>query len=47
VRVELEQRGIGWALWAWEGCFGLDARHGDDGRLVVDTAVIRALGLRP
>jgi endoglucanase len=37
VRRGLEQRQIGWALWEWEGCFGLHARHSDAGRLVLDT----------
>jgi len=45
VRRGLEQRQIGWALWEWEGCFGLHARHSDAGRLVLDTAVASALGL--
>jgi len=45
VRLALEQRQIGWALWEWDGCFGLNARHTDAGKLVLDTAVAAVLGL--
>jgi hypothetical protein len=45
VRVELERRGIGWALWGWDDCFGLNAHRAADGRLVLDADVLAALGL--
>jgi hypothetical protein len=45
VRTALERRRIGWALWAWDDCFGLNARHAADGRLVLDADVLGALGL--
>jgi len=45
VRVELQRRGIGWALWGWDDCFGLDAYRAPDGRLVLDADVLEALGL--
>ena len=44
-RVELERRGIGWALWGWDDCFGLNAHREADGRLVLDADVLEALGL--
>ena|SRR5712692_7544952 len=44
-RVELERRGIGWALWGWDDCFGLNAHRQADGRLVLDADVLEALGL--
>jgi endoglucanase len=45
-RVELERRGIGWALWGWDDdCFGLNAHRTADGRLVLDAGVLNALGL--
>lgn len=45
VREALEQRKIGWALWGWDDCFGLDARHDDAGGLKLDTDVLGALGV--
>ncbi len=45
VRAGLERRDIGWALWGWDDCFGLDAHRGADGRLAPDTGVLAALGL--
>jgi endoglucanase len=45
VRVELERRGIGWVLWGWDDCFGLNAHRAADGRLVLDADVLTALGL--
>jgi endoglucanase len=45
VRTALEQRGIPWGIWSWEGCFGVGATHLANGSLVVDTNVVRALGL--
>jgi aryl-phospho-beta-D-glucosidase BglC (GH1 family) len=45
VREALERREIGWALWGWDDCFGLDARHDDAGGLKLDTGVLRALGV--
>jgi aryl-phospho-beta-D-glucosidase BglC (GH1 family) len=45
VREALERREIGWALWGWDDCFGLDARHDDAGVLKLDTDVLRALGV--
>lgn len=45
VRTDLEQRDIGWSLWDFDTCFGLDARRGADGRLTVDRGVLGALGL--
>ena len=44
-RVELERREIGWALWGWDDCFGLNAHREADGRLVLDADVLEALGL--
>ena len=45
VRAGLERRDIGWALWGWDDCFGLDTHRGADGRLVPDAGVLAALGL--
>ena len=44
-RVELERREIGWALWGWDDCFGLNAHRDAAGRLVLDADVLEALGL--
>ncbi len=43
VRTALEANHIGWAMWDWSGNFGL-VRH-QDGRIIVDPAIARALGL--
>ena len=45
VREALERRQIGWALWGWDDCFGLDSRHDDAGVLQLDTDMLRALGV--
>ena len=46
VRTAAERLGIGWAIWSFDDRFGLGARPGPDGNLVVDASVLRALGLR-
>ncbi|HEY8105526.1 MAG TPA: cellulase family glycosylhydrolase [Gemmatimonadales bacterium] len=46
VRMAAERLGIGWAIWSFDDRFGLGARPGPDGNLVVDASVVRALGLR-
>lgn len=45
VRTGLEQRHIGWALWDFDTCFGLDAQRGVGGRLTANPDVLGALGL--
>jgi endoglucanase len=45
VREALDQRKIGWALWGWDDCFGLDARHDNNGGLELDNEVLTALGI--
>jgi hypothetical protein len=47
VRVAAERLGIGWALWSFDDRFGLAAKRGPGGSFVVDSGVVRALGLRP
>ncbi|HYL28599.1 MAG TPA: cellulase family glycosylhydrolase [Gemmatimonadales bacterium] len=47
VRVAAERLGIGWALWSFDDRFGLGAKRGPGGGFVVDSGVVRALGLRP
>ena len=47
VRMAAERLGMGWAIWSFDDRFGLGARPGPDGNLVVDPSVVRALGLRP
>ncbi|MDL1883294.1 glycoside hydrolase family 5 protein [Anaerolineae bacterium CFX8] len=44
VRTNLERHGIGWAVWEFDGSFGVVARAESD-EAVVDAAVARALGL--
>lgn len=39
-----EKYGIGWAIWGYDDCFGLD-RKWRDGRLVVDEEARAVLGL--
>jgi aryl-phospho-beta-D-glucosidase BglC (GH1 family) len=39
----LEEQGIGWAMWDWNGNFGL-VRH-SDGKIVPDADLVRDLGL--
>ena len=47
VRLAAERLGMGWAIWSFDDRFGLAAKHGPGGAFVVDTGVVRALGLRP
>ncbi|MCE5269033.1 MAG: glycoside hydrolase family 5 protein [Planctomycetaceae bacterium] len=42
----LAENRIGWAVWGWDECFGLD-RKMVDGKPVVDAVVARSLGLKP
>lgn len=42
-RTALESKKIGWAMWDWDGNFGLMTKQGDE--KVVDPAVLHALGL--
>ena len=42
-RTLAEKYGIGWAIWGYDDCFGLD-RKWRDGQLVVDEAAREALG---
>ncbi|MGB9905762.1 MAG: glycoside hydrolase family 5 protein [Candidatus Saccharicenans sp.] len=44
VRTALEKQGISWAMWEFEGGFGLIYRR--NGKVVVDRQVARALGLK-
>lgn len=44
VRKSLEKYGIGWAMWEFDGSFGLV--HREKGRAVVDKDLAQALGLR-
>ncbi|MDH7493558.1 MAG: cellulase family glycosylhydrolase [Candidatus Saccharicenans sp.] len=44
VRTALEKQGISWAMWEFEGGFGLIYRR--NGKAVVDRQVARALGLK-
>ncbi len=46
VRMAAERLGIGWAIWSFDDRFGLGAHPGPDGNLMVDSSVVRALGLR-
>ena len=43
-RTALETKRIGWAMWDWDGNFGLVTK-GNDGTVVVDHEVLRALGM--
>jgi aryl-phospho-beta-D-glucosidase BglC (GH1 family) len=43
VRTSLEKHGIGWAVWDYNGSFGLVTKQ--DGRTLADQAALRALGL--
>jgi endoglucanase len=43
-RTALEANHIGWAMWDYDGNFGL-AEKGKDGSVAVDQAVLKALGL--
>jgi len=43
VRTALEKRGIGWAMWDYDG--GFDVVNRQDGQAVPDPATVRALGL--
>jgi len=43
-RTALEANHIGWAMWDYDGNFGL-AEKSKDGSVAVDQAVLRALGL--
>jgi hypothetical protein len=45
VRTALEMYGIGWTMWDYSGDFGLVTKQAE--RIVVDEAVVAALGLRP
>ncbi|MBC7348727.1 MAG: cellulase family glycosylhydrolase [Candidatus Aminicenantes bacterium] len=44
VRTALEKHGISWAMWEFEGGFGLIYRR--DGKAIVDRQVAQALGLK-
>jgi endoglucanase len=44
VRVALEKRGIGWAMWEYHGGFGV-VTMGQDGRAAPDEMTVKALGL--
>jgi aryl-phospho-beta-D-glucosidase BglC (GH1 family) len=44
VRQLLEQHGIGWTLWEYDGLFGI-ARREESGRSVIDPEMVQALGL--
>jgi len=46
VRVAAERLGVPWGVWGFDDGFGLGARRGPDGVMVVDMSVVRALGLR-
>jgi len=41
----LAENGVGWAVWGWDEGFGLNRRN-VDGKVVVDTVVAQALGLK-
>jgi len=43
MRTALESRQIGWAMWDYDGNFGLASRTGAD--IVVDEKALHALGL--
>ena len=45
-RILAENYGIGWAIWGYDDCFGLD-RKWRDGRLVVDERVRAVMGQSP
>lgn len=45
VRTSLEKRGIGWAMWDYDG--GFDVVNKQDGKAVPDATTVRALGLTP
>jgi hypothetical protein len=47
VRLAAERLGMGWAIWSFDDRFGLAAKRGPGGAFVVDSGVVRALGLRP
>jgi len=44
VRTALEKYGIGWAMWEFDGSFGLVYRR--NGEAVIDKKIVSALGLR-
>ena len=44
VRTALESKHIGWAMWDWQGSFALVTK--DNGTIVVDQDIVRALGLK-
>ena len=44
VRLALEKYQIGWAMWEFDGSFGLVFR--ENGRAVVDKDIVSALGLK-
>jgi len=43
VRTALEQNGIGWTMWDYQGGFGVVTKK--DGTTTQDDTVLRALGL--
>jgi endoglucanase len=44
VRMALERNGIGWTMWDYSGSFGVVTKN--DGKVVADEVVLRALGLK-
>jgi hypothetical protein len=43
VRTSLERHGIGWTMWDYSGTFGVVTKK--DGKTVLDSAIVKALGL--
>jgi hypothetical protein len=46
VRTALERHGIGWAVWSYDECLGLDRRVDPAGNVTIDWDSAAALGLR-
>jgi endoglucanase len=46
VRTSLEHRGMGWAMWDYNGGFGVVTKSGATGAPVPDEVTLKALGLR-
>jgi endoglucanase len=46
VRTSLEQHGMGWAMWDYNGGFGVVTKSGATGAPVPDEVTLKALGLR-
>ncbi len=47
VRKAAESFKIGWAVWGYDECFGLQRKPQSDGSIKLDMSVVQALGLTP